>query len=99
MEPALAASFDFEGELSMMGEALLSAEVTRSGRADGFIFWYDLILDPSEEHVMSTSPHVEGTHWMQGFSPCYHGQRQLEEGAMTHFMCAFRRFLLWFTHL
>lgn len=98
-EPTLAITFDFEGDFSQMGESLLNATVIQSGRADGFIFWYDLILDPSEEHVMSTSPHVEGTHWMQGFAPCYQGQQQLNLGDLTHFMCAYRRFLLWFSHL
>jgi len=97
--PCLAASFDFEGEFSQLGEAVLSTTVERAGRADGFIFWYDLILAPDEEHVMSTSPHVDGTHWMQGFAPCYDGQRQLEAGELTHFMCAYRRFLLSFKHL
>lgn len=98
-EPTLAASFDFEGGLEMSGEGVFSVDVLSSGRADGFIFWYDLILDPDEEHVMSTSPHVEGTHWMQGFAPCYDEQRRLEAGGVTHIMCAFHRFLLWFQHL
>jgi tetratricopeptide (TPR) repeat protein len=98
-EPILAASFDFEGDFELSGDHLLSAEVTRSGRADGFIFWYDLILDPSEEHVLSTSPHQEGTHWMQGFAPNYDEQRTLEQGEITSLICAYRRFLLWFKHL
>jgi len=98
-EPCLAVSFDFEEDFSMMGEALLSAEVIESGRADGFIFWYELILDHEEAFTLSTSPHVEGTHWMQGFAPCYREQRQLNAGEQSHFNCSYRRFLLSFEQL
>ena len=98
-QPQVALEIDFEGDFKMYGSDLLSAEVIQSGQADGFIFWYDLILDPEETLILSTSPLEEGTHWLQGFAPCYDQQVSLTQGDFTQFMCSYQRFLLWFKHL
>lgn len=99
-EPTLAMNFDFEGEIRLSGEQIMNAPVIKSGRPDGFIFWYDLVLAPAtserDELVLSTSPDQEGTHWLQGFAPCYEPHSQLIEGTFAQFLCAYRRFLLWF---
>ena len=99
-EPIMAMSFDFESEIELSGDQLACTPIVNSGRPDGFIFWYDLILAPAtettEEIVLSTSPHQEGTHWLQGFAPCYREVAPVEVGEMATFICAFQRFLLWF---
>ena len=98
-EPILAAEFDFEGDFSLWGDLPCTAEVTRAGRMDGFIFWYDLLLDREGEVTLSTSPHQEGTHWMQAFAPRYDEQPHLTLGAPLSFICSYRRFLMWFSCL
>jgi tetratricopeptide (TPR) repeat protein len=98
-EPTLATSFDFEKPIDMMGQSVNMAEITQSGRGDGFIFWYDLVLAPAtadrEEIILSTAPNQKNTHWLQGFAPCYGEQRAMETGQMAQILCGYRRFLLW----
>lgn len=98
-EPVLAAEFNFEGDFALWGDEVHAAEVTRGGRVDGFIFWYDLLLDPAGDITLSTSPHQDGTHWMQGFAPRYDAQPTVAPGEALTFMCSYRRFLLWFSCL
>jgi SAM-dependent methyltransferase len=99
IEPTLALEIDFEDDFTMSDNHLISAEVIEAGRADGFIFWYELILDEDQGITLSTAPHDEGTHWLQGFAPNYEDQPTLTQGEFTQFICAYRRFLLWFQHL
>ena len=88
---------DFEAdELPLSGRELGRFDVHQTGRADGVIFWYDLILDPVNNIIMSTAPDQEGTHWMQGFCPLYDEQPLLTEGEQRYIACAYERFLLWF---
>ncbi len=98
-EPIAVVDFDFENEISMLGQTLSMAPITQSGRADGFIFWYDLVLAPATEDreaiILSTAPNQENTHWLQGFAPCYDEQRQFTEGDLAQIICGYRRFLLW----
>lgn len=98
-EPTLVAHFDFEQAIEMMGELLRQSVINKSGRADGFIFWYDLVLAPEtedhEEITLSTAPDQENTHWLQGFAPCYGESRHLEQGSIANILCGYRRFLLW----
>lgn len=98
-EPIAVVDFDFEKEITMLGQTLSMASITQSGRADGFIFWYDLILAPATEEreaiILSTAPNQENTHWLQGFAPCYDEQRQFETGDIAQILCGYRRFLLW----
>lgn len=98
-DPILAFEVDFEQDFKLMGEYLCSSPVIQTGRADGFIFWYDLVLDEANDTILSTSPHQDGTHWLQGFAPSYEKQHKLTLGESTNFICAYRRFLLWFKHL
>ena len=99
-KPSLAMTLSFEGEVNLSGEQVSSVSVAESGRADGFIFWYDLVLAPATEErdeiVLSTSPLQENTHWLQGFAPCYGEPKSLVADEVASFLCAYRRFLLWF---
>ena len=99
-EPIAVVEFDFEKDTAMLGQTLSMAAITQSGRADGFIFWYDLVLAPATEDrdaiILSTAPNQENTHWLQGFAPCYDEQRQYEVGDTAQLLCGYRRFLLWF---
>ena len=98
-EPTLVAHFNFEEPIEMMGELVQQSQILKNGRADGFIFWYDLVLAPAtedqEEIALSTAPDQENTHWLQGFAPCYGEARHLEEGSLANILCGYRRFLLW----
>ena len=99
-EPVLAMNFSFEGDVQLSGEQISAINAISGGRADGFIFWYDLVLAPAtedrDEIILSTSPLQENTHWLQGFAPCYGDHAPIEEGELVSFLCAYRRFLLWF---
>lgn len=99
-EPTLALTLSFENEVKLRDDQVISTLASRSGRADGFIFWYDLVLAPAtetrDEIVLSTSPLQANTHWLQGFTPCYGEKRNLEADSVVSFVCAYRRFLLWF---
>jgi hypothetical protein len=95
----VALEIDFESDFDLHGSEFHLAEVIQSGKADGFIFWYDLILDPDETLILSTSPFEDGTHWLQGFAPCYESQLELTQGETTQYLCSYQRFLLWFKHL
>jgi 16S rRNA G966 N2-methylase RsmD len=97
-EPSLAFSIDLESDFPLSDEDLMSIEMIDNGRVDGLIFWYDLVLDEANEIILSTSPHQENTHWLQGFAPRYadakQGIKQVVKNDYLNVTYAYHRFLL-----
>ncbi len=102
-EPTLAFTIDLEQDFSLEGQNLLMLKTIQAGRNDGLIFWYELILDEENDVVLSTSPHQQNTHWLQGFAPNYdHKKIQsdwVEKDQNLLLSCAYTRFLLSFDFL
>ena len=73
--------------------------------SDGWLYptLYELILDEENDVVLSTSPHQQNTHWLQGFAPNYdHKKIQsdwVEKDQNLLLSCAYTRFLLSFDFL
>jgi 2-polyprenyl-3-methyl-5-hydroxy-6-metoxy-1,4-benzoquinol methylase len=93
--PYLAFSIDLESDFPLSDEDLMILEIESAGRVDGLIFWYDLILDEANDVVLSTSPHQENTHWLQGFAPRYCDHTQcVNQGELLNVTYVYHRFLL-----
>ena len=93
-DPIPALELGFGPDLELAGEQLSQFKCTTSGSLDGFVFWYDLVLDGT--HTLSTAPNAAGTHWLQGFLPQWGEPRHLNEGEHLSLETVYRRYLMWF---
>jgi len=93
-DPFVALEMRLDQEVPLAGDSLSTVEINAAGRLDGFIFWYELLLD--DERVLSTAPDQPSTHWRQGFLPDVSGDTVLRAGQAIDVCTAFRRRILWF---